>query len=247
MPRKTATSAKASGESSPPTNQQKDMKLKEYTAYPRFSMAKNFNLQDYVTISNGMCGFMSVICSLEILTTNPIINIQDLAPNHLLSLRLAFLFPIFGLIFDFLDGRVARLKGTSSMLGQELDSLADLISFGVAPAVLGYLVGLRLFCDKIMLGIFVCAGLARLARYNVTAHLIPTDQGGKVKYFEGMPIPTSLIIVCYLWYCVEYGLISSKNPLTTFKFAGIELHYFTLVYALWSICMVSRTLKVPKL
>ena len=212
-------------------------------------MAKNFSLADYVTILNGLCGFMSVICSLEVLAgvgNTKAVGVKDMMPNHLLSLRLAFLFPLLGLIFDFLDGRVARLKGVSSMLGQELDSLADLISFGVAPAVIGYVVGLRLFYDKIMLGIFVCSGLARLARYNVTAHLIPTDQGGKIKYFEGLPIPTSLIIVMLMWIGVEYGYLQIGTSLSTLKVLWIEVHYLTFVFMVWSVCMVSRNLKVPK-
>jgi CDP-diacylglycerol--serine O-phosphatidyltransferase len=84
------------------------------------------------------------------------------------------------------------------MLGQELDSLSDLISFGVAPATLAYTIGkryqksliyaigLNTWGDQVILTIFVCCGLARLARFNVTTHNIAQDHTGKSKYFEGI-------------------------------------------------------------
>ena len=98
------------------------------------------------------------------------------------------------LLFDFADGRVARRRGEHSPFGQELDSLADTVSFGVAPAALGYGLGLRGGLDIIILIFFVACGISRLARYNVTASQL-SDDSGKVKYFEGTPIPSSLVLV----------------------------------------------------
>src|ERR1700729_1254366 len=73
-------------------------------------------------------------------------------------------------------------------------SLTDFvqISFGVAPALLAFTVGLRTYLDTVVLTGFICCGLARLARFNATVALVPTDEAGKAKYFEGLPIPSSL-------------------------------------------------------
>src|SRR5207237_8462407 len=92
------------------------------------------------------------------------------------------------LVFGVLDGRIARRRHTHSALGRELDSLADVISFGVAPAALGFAAGLRGGWDWVALLYFVCCGVSRLARYNVTAEML-SDGKDKVAYFEGTPIP----------------------------------------------------------
>ena len=69
------------------------------------------------------------------------------------------------------------------------------ISFGVAPALLAFVVGLRTYLDTVILTAFICCGLARLARFNATVALVPKDAKGKAKYFEGLPIPSSLGLV----------------------------------------------------
>jgi CDP-diacylglycerol--serine O-phosphatidyltransferase len=151
------------------------------------------------------------------------------------------------MLFDFFDGKVARWKGESSILGQELDSLADLISFGVAPAALAFVIGLRSLLDILTLSLFVCCGLARLARFNVTTHLIPKDEKGKSTHFEGLPIPSSLILVALMWAWFEMGLLDDGIPGGEFSIRGYSAHTFTLLWATWAVCMVSKTLKVPKL
>src|SRR6185436_14015723 len=90
--------------------------------------------------------------------------------------------------------RVARWRHRSSTLGADLDSLADVISFGLAPAALGFAAGLRGALDVGILLYFVACGISRLARFNATADAL-SDESGKVKYFEGTPIPTSVLIV----------------------------------------------------
>ena len=75
------------------------------------------------------------------------------------------------------------------MIGGDLDSLSDVISFGVAPAVLGFTLGLRGGWDMLCLTYFVVCGVSRLARFNVTAAGLADAATGKVKYFEGTPIP----------------------------------------------------------
>ncbi|KAI9316502.1 hypothetical protein BX666DRAFT_1951398 [Dichotomocladium elegans] len=81
-----------------------------------FSLVRNFYVADVITIMNGVCGVMSVFSSMRYLLS---MNLSDL--------YLAMMFIPFGLLFDFLDGRVARWRKNSSLLGQELDSLADLV------------------------------------------------------------------------------------------------------------------------
>lgn len=159
----------------------------------------------------------------------------------------AFGLPFLGLLFDFLDGKVARLtKNGPSLLGQELDSLSDLISFGVAPAILGYVVGLRTRLDTLILAFFVCAGLARLARFNVTTHVIPQDENGKAKYFDGLPIPTSLFLVALLWYAFQYNHLNQVMVILTL-YKNTKVHLFSFAYLGWAFAMVSKTLKIPKL
>lgn len=141
------------------------------------------------------------------------------------------------------------------MLGQELDSLADLISFGVAPALLAFCVGLRTPLDTFILTCFICCGLARLARFNATAAL----QTGKAKFFEGVPIPSSLALVATMAYWTYNGWIDGIGspgeytgvPLGTFcltsKCGWSEVHKVSLVFGVWAAMMVSKTLRVPKL
>lgn len=116
----------------------------------------------------------------------------------------------FAILFDSVDGMVARLTNTASDFGKELDSLADVITFGVAPSLLAYLWGFRMLQlhelpmlrDKIThLGVFVCflfliCGASRLARFNISVNPQPRNPGrpGK-KYFVGMPIPAGAGVI----------------------------------------------------
>ncbi|KAG1444112.1 hypothetical protein G6F56_010428 [Rhizopus delemar] len=201
-----------------------------------FSMVRNFYLADVITLMNGICGVQSVLSSMRYLTSN---NIQDL--------YLAMLFMPFGMFFDFLDGRVARWRNNSSLLGQELDSLADLISFGLAPSALAFAVGMRTYLDTVALTYFVCCGIARLARYNATVALAPKDSTGKVNHFEGTPIPTSLALVACIAYFVQQGLYMDALPGSVIEVAeGWELHPLVLAYAVSGTFMISKTLRIPK-
>ncbi len=118
----------------------------------------------------------------------------------------------FAVLFDGLDGRIARMTGTSSDFGRELDSLADVITFGVAPAMLAWKWGFflmppvlftsgELHIKLTQLGaiasfLFLIAGASRLARFNITTNPQPSNPGrpGK-KYFVGMPIPAGAGII----------------------------------------------------
>ncbi|TAQ87364.1 hypothetical protein B7494_g4337 [Chlorociboria aeruginascens] len=180
-----------------------------------FSMIKMLHLADLITELNGFCGIMSIFSSMRYCLGPPSVHT---------NLWAALAFMPFGLFFDFMDGKVARWRKKSSLMGQELDSLADLISFGVSPAAAAFAIGLRTPVDHIILTFFVLCGLTRLARFNITVANVPKDSTGKSKYFEGTPIPTSLSIAALMAYWVRQGWILENVPLgmwaagTSFEF-----------------------------
>jgi CDP-diacylglycerol--serine O-phosphatidyltransferase len=131
------------------------------------------------------------------------------------------------------------------VLGAELDSLADAVSFGVAPAVLGFTLGLRGGWDLLILVFFIVCGISRLARFNVTAEQL-ADARGKVEYFEGTPIPTSLVIVGLLAVAFGQGAIQDELWLGSWEAGAATLHPLALVYALSGMGMVSATIRIPK-
>jgi CDP-diacylglycerol---serine O-phosphatidyltransferase len=117
------------------------------------------------------------------------------------DLYLAALAICFGLLFDTFDGRVARLTKTQTDLGRDLDSLADVITFGAAPALLVYKWGLTSFgrLGVLVAGLFVCAGALRLARFNVLSRR--EEAGGQKnpgKYIVGLPIPTAASVLVFM-------------------------------------------------
>ncbi len=146
-----------------------------------------FILPNLFTLSSVFCGFFALtLCS------------GDAQIEQLYQASLAI---IFGFFFDTFDGRVARLTKTQSELGVQLDSLADLITFGAAPALMVYKWGLGSFglYGVFIAFVYVAAGAIRLARFNVLASR--TDLGKPGKYMLGLPIPAatgvlvSLVIV----------------------------------------------------
>src|SRR5262249_26461455 len=143
------------------------------------------------------------------------------------------------------DGIVARGR-RHSPFGADLDSLADVVSFGVAPAVLGFTLGLRGGWDAIVLCIFVCCGVSRLARYNVTAATL-SDATGKVKYYEGTPIPTSLAIVGVLWIAWLLGHVGEDIWVRRVKIGAAWFPPLVLMYAVSGSLMVSASVRIPKL
>jgi CDP-diacylglycerol--serine O-phosphatidyltransferase len=149
------------------------------------------------------------------------------------------------LIFDVLDGRIARWRQTSSSLGRELDSLADVISFGVAPAIIAYGIGMQGGWDRAILVYFVACGVSRLARYNVTAEEL-SEGTGKVKYFEGTPIPTSIFLVGLMAFAASAGAVGPNLWFGESLLAGFRLHPLVLVFALSGSLMISR-IRIPKL
>ncbi|MCJ1452745.1 CDP-diacylglycerol-serine O-phosphatidyltransferase [Mycoblastus sanguinarius] len=226
----------------PQASQEKQAKLLASDT-GHFSMIRALHLADLITELNGFCGFMSILSSMRY-CLGP--------PDAYSNIYAALAFMPFGLFFDFMDGKVARWRGKSSLMGQELDSLADLISFGVAPASCAFALGLRTPLDTLLLSFFVLCGLTRLARFNVTVSSLPKDSTGKSKYFEGTPIPTSLGIVAAMAWCVWMGKVEGgEGPIGglmgTEAFGGIlEMHPIVGVFVGWGCAMVSKSIHIPK-
>jgi CDP-diacylglycerol--serine O-phosphatidyltransferase len=149
------------------------------------------------------------------------------------------------MVFDVLDGRIARWRQKTSAMGRELDSLADVISFGVAPAAIAYAAGMDGLWDRVVLVYFVACGVSRLARYNITAETL--SQGGdKVKHFEGTPIPTSLLLVFVIGIAAVQGQIGDRLWFGMIHFGPWQLHPLVLAYAVSGSLMISR-MNIPKL
>ncbi|MBI3032268.1 CDP-diacylglycerol--serine O-phosphatidyltransferase [Candidatus Woesearchaeota archaeon] len=160
------------------------------------NIIKTLKLADYVTLGNLISGSLSILFTL----------------SHYFTL--AALLLIASALFDFLDGRIARLTKTENLLGKYLDSLSDLVSFGLAPAVLGYGLGLQTWYAVVVLVVFVSCGALRLARFMIT----------ESKDFEGLPITHTFLygvlyfLVPFNNYMVLVYLFSSLLMIATFRF-----------------------------
>jgi CDP-diacylglycerol--serine O-phosphatidyltransferase len=158
---------------------------------PRFRRGVSL-LPSLFTIGNLFCGYACVVHTMRG------------------AFETAALFVGFAIVLDMLDGRIARLTGTTSDFGLQFDSLADVVSFGIAPAVLTFAWGLA------PLGrwgwaagfIFVTAGALRLARFN-----IQSTSGGDKRYFVGMPIPTAAGVPAATVFAYPYGIADYRGSL----------------------------------
>jgi CDP-diacylglycerol--serine O-phosphatidyltransferase len=203
---------------------------------PHFSMIRSYTAADALTIGNAGSGTIAIFLCLDYVATgNP------------RFLWIAFaLFPV-ALICDVLDGKVARLnRERQSVLGGDLDSLADVISFGVAPAVLGFTLGLRGGWDILCLTFMVVCGVSRLARFNVTSAALADAATGKVKYFEGTPITISVLVVALLAIAFRTGRTGDALWLGVTSLGPALLHPIALLYVVIGCTMISATLRIPK-
>ena len=200
------------------------------------SMLRSYTWADVLTIGNASCGTIAIFLCLDYLAT-----------GNARFLWAAFILLPTALVLDVLDGYVARLnRKRQSVLGADLDSLADVISFGVAPAVLGFTLGLRGGWDMLILTYFVVCGVSRLARFNVTASALADEATGKVKYFEGTPIPTSIVIVVLLGVLQYLGRVDEQIWLGMLRIGPAELRPLSLIFFLSGSAMISATLRIPK-
>jgi len=163
-------------------------------------MIKTLKTADFLTIGNFISGLLSILFSIN------------------LEFTYAALMMLAAVIFDFLDGRVARMLRQENEFGKQLDSLADLTSFAVAPVIIAYTQGLNNTISIVVFFIFATCGMLRLARFNIT----------KTKGFIGIPITTNGYVI----------------PLLYFIFSGFN-QYILLYYAIAGVLMISN-IKIKK-
>ncbi|MCL2823073.1 MAG: CDP-alcohol phosphatidyltransferase family protein [Polyangiaceae bacterium] len=200
-----------------------------------FSLIRDFSLADFITLANAASGAAAVFAVMRYLVS-----------GDKTYLWVAFGLLPFALAFDYFDGWVARWRRKSSPYGAHLDSLSDIISFGVAPAAIAFAVGMRGGWDTIVLLYFVTCGVSRLARFNATSSEL-ADDTGKVRYFEGAPIPSSLLFVAILAVLAMKGFMLESLPFGVFAIGPFDFHPLVLLFAISGSAMVSKTLRVPKL
>lgn len=201
---------------------------------PHFSMFRAYTMADLFTLGNAACGVSAIFCCLDYL------NIDRVE-----VLWVAFALLPLALFFDFMDGRVARWRHTHSPMGAELDSLSDVVSFGVAPAVLGFTLGLRGYPDIACLIFCVTCAISRLARYNIMAPGL-SDEKGKVRYFVGVPVTVTLLLVLMWGVLLGIGRVGDNMLLGVFTIGPFHLHPLSLLYVLAGGAMISGTIRIPK-
>jgi CDP-diacylglycerol--serine O-phosphatidyltransferase len=157
---------------------------------------------------------------------------------------------IFAIPFDTLDGRIARMTNTTSEFGKELDSLADAITFGIAPSLLALIWGFHFLLDSINkqlldnlhhAGAFICflfliGGVSRLARFNISHDAQPRNPGrpGR-KYFVGMPIPAAAgLLASSVHLCYGYPILAWWVALVWLGLVGLSGFLMVSTWRFWS-------------
>lgn len=199
-----------------------------------FSMLRTFALADVITLGNVACGTGAILACMRFVQS-----------GEKSAMMWAFVLLPLALICDALDGKVARWRRKSSPLGGDLDSLADIVSFGVAPSALAFALGMNGGWDAVVLCGFVACGVSRLARFNVTAEELSAGTG-KVKYFEGTPIPTSLALVAVLGAAYATDRVGAALWLGAIELGPFVLHPLVFMYAISGSLMIS-TIRIPKI
>ncbi|MBI5392706.1 CDP-diacylglycerol--serine O-phosphatidyltransferase [Candidatus Woesearchaeota archaeon] len=166
---------------------------------------KLIKFADFFTLSNAAAGMFAIIFSIQ----------KEFA--------FAALALLAAVLFDYLDGKIARFSQKQNTLGKNLDSLSDAVSFGIAPTIFGYMQGLNNFFSIIILIFFTLCGVLRLARFNIL----------ELKHFIGIPITASGIVFPVLYFLTAYFSIPFSNA-------------FIYIYLLLGILMIS-SFRIPKL
>ncbi len=171
-----------------------------------------YALPTLFTAGNIFLGFLSILRSVQ--GAMHIANRMAAADDFVMAAKTIGL----AILMDGLDGRIARLTNTTSEFGKEMDSLSDVISFGIAPAVLAYVWGVQFMAGgaasvmndhltragKVIAFLFLICGSARLARFNVQKNPMPKNPGRpNRKYFVGLPIPASAGLVAAVVYAAD--------------------------------------------
>jgi len=152
-------------------------------------------LPNFFTSMNIFCGFYAIISSVNVRFTAAGVSI------------------LIAVVFDSLDGKIARATNTTSKFGVEYDSLADLISFGLAPGLMIYLWALKPLCRIGWLAafLFLICGALRLARFNTQTGSVDSN------YFVGLPIPAGAgMNAVIVLFCHRFGMSNNVNPILIF-------------------------------
>jgi CDP-diacylglycerol--serine O-phosphatidyltransferase len=200
-----------------------------------------FMLPSLFTVGNIAAGFFSITQTMMALT-----GAGD-AHTHLDWAAIAV---IFAIPFDALDGRIARMTNTCSDFGKELDSLADAITFGVAPSLLALIWGFHFLSDTmnpqlhehlLYAGAFICflfliGGVSRLARFNISHDPLPRNPGRPDrKYFVGMPIPAAAgLLAATVHFCGGYPVYEWWVALIWIGIVGVSGFLMVSTWRFWS-------------
>ncbi|HEV2215406.1 MAG TPA: phosphatidylcholine/phosphatidylserine synthase, partial [Terracidiphilus sp.] len=176
-------------------------------------------------------------------------------------LNLAAIAILFAIPFDALDGRIARMTNTCSDFGKELDSLADVITFGVAPSLLAYIWGFSFLPDSVapqlrehlvQAGVFVCflyliGGASRLARFNISPDAQPRNPGRPDrKYFVGMPIPAAAgLLAATVHFFNGYPVLSWWISVPWLMLVGLSGFLMVSTWRFWSGKEINLTRRHP--
>ncbi|KAL7782542.1 CDP-diacylglycerol--serine O-phosphatidyltransferase [Trichoderma afarasin] len=190
----------------------------------KYDMLKRLRVADYITLSN----VLAVFCAMR----------QSFFMAHLLI--------FLGYEFDRFDGIVARYRNECSEMGKQLDSFCDLVSFCVAPTVMVYCAGFNTLADQVILAFFVCSGVARLARFNVAAHLVPKSAHGKALFHEGLPTAYAALLISTAVAVAEWtGCLTDPGPgVTLAPDSWLAYHPIMVAMPVLSALMVSKRLKL---
>ena len=176
--------------------------------------SKIYLLPNLMTAGNLFCGFTA---TLKILEGALLQSTDAVAANERFHEAIWFILGAF--VFDFLDGRLARLGGHDSAFGREFDSLADIVSFGVAPALMVYRIVLQEFrtaCWIIAL-VYLCCGALRLARFNIAQANHEKHSDHSDKNFTGFPIPAAAGLIASITLFMLW-LTEGEHQLGKWKF-----------------------------
>ena len=148
---------------------------------------------DYATLGNGIAGLAAILLSL------------------MMQFSWAAFVLLLAVVFDYADGMLARWMRQGNAFGEQLDSLADIISFGVAPAIFAYMLGFTAFWHVIIFVAFVAAGMLRLARFNIAREYL-----GMPITMNGIPVPVLFFIQAD--FIIYYFIIAIFLMLSTIRF-----------------------------
>ncbi len=181
---------------------------------------KIYLLPNLMTAGNLVCGFVAIVSIIKAIDLGGIGDLEKAQPYFVQAIW----FILAGCLFDVLDGRLARLGGQDSPFGQEFDSIADIVSFGVAPALLVMSVILNEFSDRfsiLVASVFLVCGGMRLARFNCIATYGKSDN----RHFKGFPIPAAAGLISSLTLFVLW-LAEGEKDLSRWKIAFLVLMLF---------------------